>query len=430
MVRFLNWPSALAVAVLMACSGARAQAQLSGLGDEPPAPIERFNSSADEYDSDDSEMADDSADEPSGGITDADEEVEFTDETPRTTTAQIGDNATEVINERFPNGRVRIEREVTQDAQGNYVNHGKWRMWDERGIGVAEGVYENGKRSGVWVHWYRSISDAKLLSQQPYQQFIPPFASQATFNDGQLSGTWTIYDGKQRKISQWRFTDGRRDGDCTWWYPNGRKMREIHYRDGDIDGTWLEWDPSGEATVKDTYELGRKLAPKTAQHTGGAKKSQGIYLFAREMEQSADDWWECKPQVTTRQGKDEKHGPWTSWYGNGQKQLEGAYKHDMQAGKFVWWHQNGQKALEGNFESGKQDGTWTWWYASGQKSIQGHYAQGNPTGRWTWWKEDGKVTQSADLSHSEGVVIESPAVPNPQQLPKVKTAKPQTQTLR
>ena len=46
-----------------------------------------------------------------------------------------------------------------------------------------------------------------------------------------------------------------------------------------------------------------------------------------------------------------------------------------------------------------------------EKSIHGEYAHGNPTGRWTWWKEDGRVAQSADLSHSEGVVIDTPKGP-------------------
>ena len=40
-------------------------------------------------------------------------------------------------------------------------------------------------------------------------------------------------------------------------------------------------------------------------------------------------------------------------------------------------------------------------------------AHGNPTGRWTWWKEDGKVAQSADLSQSEGVVVDMPRIPAP-----------------
>jgi hypothetical protein len=90
------------------------------------------------------------------------------------------------------------------------------------------------------------------------------------------------------------------------------------------------------------------------------------------------------------------------------------------SGLFTWWHANGQKALEGRYDQGKQDGPWTWWYATGQKSIHGEYAKGNPTGRWTWWKEDGKVAQSADLSHSEGVVIQELPGERPNVLPQVK----------
>ena len=180
----------------------------------------------------------------------------------------------------------------------------------------------------------------------------------------------------------------------TWWHANGRKMREIEYRDGDIDGQLIEWGPEGAVLLKETYQAGRKLAEKTSNYPDGSKKSQGMYLFAKDVEKTPDDWWNCKLVTTTKTGKDEKHGPWTTWHSNGQRQLEGTYEHDLQVGLFTWWHANGQKALEGRFETGKQDGNWTWWYATGQKSIQGEYAKGNPTGRWTWWKEDGKVAQS------------------------------------
>ncbi len=321
--------------------------------------------------------------------------------------------ASETIKERFPNGSIRIEREVTQDLQGNYVNHGLWKMLDQRGNLVSQGEYEHGQRNGTWVRWYRSATEAELLSKLPYQQFVGPFISQGTFKNDALDGTWIIYDAKMHKISEWHFENGQRHGLSTWWYPNGRKMREIQFRNGDMDGTFLEWSPDGKLSLKDVYEGGRKLAPKLSHHQGGAKKSSGMYLMAREIEQSPDDWWNCKLRTTTKTGKDEKHGPWTSWHANGQAQLEGKYEHDVQVGPFRWWHSNGQKALEGQFDQGKQDGAWTWWYASGQKSIHGEYSHGNPTGRWTWWKEDGKVAQSADLSQSEGVVVDVPRTPEP-----------------
>ena len=57
---------------------------------------------------------------------------------------------TELIKERYPNGRVKIAREVTQDNHGNYINHGSWKMWDERGTLVAQGQYHEGQRTGLW----------------------------------------------------------------------------------------------------------------------------------------------------------------------------------------------------------------------------------------------------------------------------------------
>src|SRR5262245_2176489 len=35
----------------------------------------------------------------------------------------------EVIRERYPDGKVRVERQVTLDADGNYVNHGPWKWY-------------------------------------------------------------------------------------------------------------------------------------------------------------------------------------------------------------------------------------------------------------------------------------------------------------
>jgi antitoxin component YwqK of YwqJK toxin-antitoxin module len=409
MVRSAKWMSSAAVGLVLAWEGLPANAQTLAI----PAQ----SRSAREAQADDSQAAsyEDSTgtDKDDRELSARDTEIsrpKVLDESDESTS--VNPSETEVVTERYPDGAVKIEREVTQDAQFNYINHGAWEMWDQAGNPVAQGEYENNNRTGTWIRWYRTLADGSLLTKAPYQQFATPFISQATFSNGRLDGAWTIYDGKKRKISQWEFVDGKRHGKAIWWHANGRKMREVSYRDGEIDGELVEWGPEGSVLVKDTYQFGRKVASKTANHPGGKKKSEGVYLFAKDVEQTPDDWWNCKPQVTIKQGKDERHGPWTSWYSNGQRQMEGTFEHDVQVGQFTWWHNNGQKSLEGRFETGKQDGPWTWWYASGQRSIRGEYVHGNPTGRWTWWKEDGKVAQSADLSHSEGVVIETPHTPD------------------
>ena len=324
--------------------------------------------------------------------------------------AQEDEPELETIRERYPNRTVKIERSVSQDKNGNYVNNGPWRMWDQKGTLIAEGKYRHGQREGVWNRWYRA-SEVELLTKLPYNGFVGPFISQATFVDGKLDGNWTIYDSRQHKISQWEFVDGVRDGRFTWWFPNGHKMREIEYVEGDIDGQLIEWSIDGKVATKDTYQRGRKLAIRADKDAAGEKKSEGRYLFAREIEKTPDDWWNAKLATYVKEGKDEKHGPWVAWYPKGQRQNEGEYRNDVQVGKFTWWFPNGQKALEGAYSDGEQEGKWVWWHQNGQKSIQGDYTKGHPSGHWTWWNEDGKVARSTEMENGAGEIVLMPEKP-------------------
>jgi antitoxin component YwqK of YwqJK toxin-antitoxin module len=312
---------------------------------------------------------------------------------------------TEKFAERYPSGKIKIEREVTQDGQGNYVNHGSWTLRNERGQVISEGRFVHGERHGTWNRWHQP-KEAAIFAKPPYSQFQGPYISQADFDNGKLDGNWTIYDSKQRKISQIGFSKGQRHGTATWWFANGKRMRQITYRDGLIDGELEEWTADGKLTVRQVYQEGRRLALKTAYYPGAKKikKSEGMYLHAREVVKTNDDWWNATMATYVHEGVDDKHGPWTSWYGNGQKQVEGQYAHNLPTGNFTWWHANNQIASEGTYEEGKQHGRWVWWHENGQKSIQGECTQGSPSGRWSWWDEGGELAKSADLSGEDGDV--------------------------
>jgi antitoxin component YwqK of YwqJK toxin-antitoxin module len=440
MVRSAKWMTSMALGLVLAWQGLPAQAQQAAFPGEPTPTRLREAVDTDQGDSDDAaddadEMSEDSTDDESNTKLEAPRNSRREDDAPKASkapkarknaeTSRSEPTEREIIKERFADGSVKVEREVAQDAEGNYHNHGIWKTWDARGNLLAQGEFNHGNRCGTWVRWYRNPSEVPLLMKLPYSKYNGPFISQAAFDNDLLDGMWTIYDGKKNKISQWEFSKGKRNGVSIWWHTNGHKMREVGYRDGELHGQLLEWGTDGTLLAKETYQGGHRQAPKVvAKYQDGSKKSEGMYLFSKEVEQSPDDWWNCKAQVTSKQGKDERHGPWTTWYANGQPQLEGNFEHDLQSGQFAWWHQNGQKALEGRFDAGKQHGAWTWWYPSGQKSIRGEYAHGNPSGRWTWWKEDGKVSQSADLSHSEGVVVDTPATTDLDNLPEAKQPRP------
>jgi len=76
-----------------------------------------------------------------------------------------------------------------------------------------------------------------------------------------------------------------------------------------------------------------------------------------------------------------RHGAWTAWYLNGQKQSHGEYNDDQPVGHFVWWHNNGQKRSDGSYENGAQHGKWTWWHDNGQKAAQGYFDSGERVGQ-------------------------------------------------
>ena len=317
---------------------------------------------------------------------------------------------TETIRERYANGEIKVQREVAQDEDENFVNHGSFKMWDPAGNLIVDGQYRYGERHGTWRRWYRG-DETKLLKTEPFVQFAAPFVSQATFSDGQLQGNWIIYDSKHRKITTWTFAGGRRDGKSTWWYASGHKMRELSYRDGEIHGELLEWDQRGQLVTRDGYEEGRRLVKQIEKHGSGQKKLEGAILQPRLVLEKPDDWWNCQLAKYSREGNPEKHGKWYAWYPNGQKRIEGEYKNDRPAGKFTWWHENGQKSLVANYEEGRKTGRWTWWHDTGQKSIQGEYMGNNPVSQWTWWHKTGRVAQRIDFSEKGEILNQSQPAP-------------------
>lgn len=318
--------------------------------------------------------------------------------------------AVETIKERFPSRAIKISREVIQDSNGNYVNHGIWKQFDEKGNIVAEGTYRYNQRDGIWKRGLNRDS-ASLLSTTPYNQFQAPYLSQATFRNGKLEGSWTITDAKGRKISQWQFVNGRRDGMSIWYYSNGQKMREASYTNGIIDGKLQQWTAAAKLVTNNTYQDGRKLAKKITKHQQDQKKSEGVYLFAKIVLKTTDDWWNCKPATFTTQGKDVRHGTYSAWYVNGQIQQEGEFENGAPIGKMTWYFSNGQKSLEGIYTDGKQQGAWTWWHKNGQKSVQGEYSAGSPSGNWKWWHATGKLAQRADFSPGgKGIIRKQPKI--------------------
>jgi antitoxin component YwqK of YwqJK toxin-antitoxin module len=217
----------------------------------------------------------------------------------------------ELVRERYLDGKVKIERQVTLNGDGNYVNHGAWKMYSQAGDVIAEGQYTFGERTGMWTRW-NGRKDSATLNEYPMNNFKAPFMSQATFTNGKIDGDWVITDANDRKVMLIQFKDGQRNGTVTTWLPNGKVMKQLTYLNGTPVGDLLEINKAGEIARTATYEEGHKIVTKTNYFPGSKKKqSEIMYLAAKTVETSADDFWVCQRQAGKGRllcaGQEERH---------------------------------------------------------------------------------------------------------------------------
>ena len=88
-------------------------------------------------------------------------------------------------------------------------------------------------------------------------------------------------------------------------------------------------------------------------------------------------------------GRPVKEGPFTLYFPNGSKMIEGQYHDGKQAGEWTTWYQNGQRSAIDQFHDGLQNGLHLSWYDNGQPAAQGIYVKGKREGTWKRWDPNG-----------------------------------------
>lgn len=316
----------------------------------------------------------------------------------------------EIVRERYPDGKTKIERQVTLDANGNYVNHGPWKMFTPSGDVVAEGHFNMGQRVGLWTRWH-ARNDSPVFGESQWKQFKAPFMSQANFSDGVMDGEWIVTDANERKCMQISLKAGQRHGMAVTWLPNGKIAGQATYDQGVPVGDVLEANSrTGELARAASYVDGRKIITNTTYYSGTKqKKTETMYLAATTVEQSPDEFWGFRLAKYASQGEDLRHGASKAWYADGKPQQEGFYDYNKRAGTFTYWYENGQVAATGEYKDDRAEGIWVWWHANGQKSAIGKYQDGALIGDWRWWNDEGKLTKQQVYDGTEPISSQSEA---------------------
>ncbi len=192
----------------------------------------------------------------------------------------------------------------------------------------------------------------------------------------------------------------------TWysWYENGSKRTSIEYVNGQKNGNSIEWysgytgsfpsDKGKQAIEKslnfstDSFssDKGKQGLEKSLNFSTGQKMKEGKY-FNNEKHGKFIRWFENGNIVSDYSYK---IGKCTTYYNNGNKELEEEYVDDKKNGKCTSYYENGQKDEESNIIEDKLNGTWTRW-KNGRKSEECEFLNNERHGKVTFWYNNGKI---------------------------------------
>jgi antitoxin component YwqK of YwqJK toxin-antitoxin module len=302
----------------------------------------------------------------------------------------------ELLQQRTADGRIHIERWVTEDASGNLVNNGLYKEYDSKGAIIRTGNFRMGKLDGAWKQTI-PLAQAKQIADTIDAGFRAPFHSEANFVQGKLEGDWTLADAAGNAVAVLQFEDHKRTGASIWLNSRGKVVREIHYKQGIPDGPAVRLTSTQKEPEKIVYYQGKVLKSRTVWYDPDRrtkKKIEESFLVASGEQAVSHDWWDS--QITTQAlsaAGEVRHGMLVGWHSNGAKSVEGQFLNDKPVGQFQWWYPSGQLQSKGVYEDGLMTGTWAWWYPNGMKMLLGDFQQGEQAGLWSQWTAEGKLVQ-------------------------------------
>jgi antitoxin component YwqK of YwqJK toxin-antitoxin module len=120
----------------------------------------------------------------------------------------------QTIEQHWPNGELRLRKQVLETPDGGLVNHGAYTRWHDNGRKEYEAVYVDGKLEGVETTWHKN----------------------------------------GRKWIEAHYVGGHNHGPRYIWNKDGTKVKEEHYVNGKPHGTWTSWNSSGRIRSQQTFE--------------------------------------------------------------------------------------------------------------------------------------------------------------------------------
>lgn len=133
-------------------------------------------------------------------------------------------------------------------AEGVYLNRKKqgiWKTYGAKEVLVEEGNYISGKKYEKWKTFY---PDGKLSQELFFKNDLEEGPFKKYFENGKL-------------MQEGTYTSGYRQGKTTYYYPDGTLNAKGQYEKDTRDGVWTYFDEKGNEFRKIEFDKGRRLTP-------------------------------------------------------------------------------------------------------------------------------------------------------------------------
>lgn len=350
----------------------------------------------------------------------------------------------------FPNGKKNSIGYFKLDVQDSI-----YKEWDETGVLIQEGLYNDGMPVGSWKYYYRNGTE-KMVEEVVdgtsfvWQFWLPDSLHTQTVKDGTgeiatyyTNGNlkeWYTYknglkDGPFEEASVYgyfllkgAFKNNLPDGEWKYFYYTGDLEKTSVYKDGKLHGPYFYYYDNEQVNVEGQYENGSKKGVWTWYTKFGVVDMKGpfvndlqhgdwIYNFpngdlsykAHYKNGLRDGMWEYFYENGSKFKagifeNDKKNGNWKTWYENGNLLMNGDYEDNLEQGVWQNYWENGQLKNQSTFNDGQLDGSWLSKYSNGKTKTTGTYDKGLKTGEWQEFFDNGRLK---DIEHYKVITKKS-----------------------
>lgn len=173
-------------------------------------------------------------------------------------------------------------QEVINQTDKNGLRQGRWSKHYPNGRLMYEGFFSDGKPSGEWKRFHENGALKAVMNYKADSAYTSLYdesgklIAEGLYINELKSGLWILYHG-DRKIAEENFTGGFKNGSCRKYYPTGELLEETEWLNGQQAGKSRFFFNDGKPYLEFMYAGGKRNGYCISYFPSGAMELDAFY---------------------------------------------------------------------------------------------------------------------------------------------------------